>query len=103
MKDRGIIKWQPFNSVVPSSKIIKSILKEKRKIKKPLLSQDQLNTLQRNLISAFHNHSKVCLYYYFNGEIQKEEGFVNQILKSQKAIIFNNKTIFFVQLLKIKN
>ena len=30
--DRGMIKWEPFNSVVSASKIIKDVLNEKEKM-----------------------------------------------------------------------
>ena len=40
-KDRGIIKWLPFESLVSSKQVIDSILHEKNKIKKPILSLEQ--------------------------------------------------------------
>ena len=38
MKDRGIIKWQPFDSLTSSKNMVQHILSEKEKIKKPVLS-----------------------------------------------------------------
>ena len=43
--DRGMIKWQPFNSVYSSKKMMNSILKEKSKKEMPILSSDEIRTI----------------------------------------------------------
>ena len=49
--DRKMIKWEPFNSVISSSKMIKDVLKEKEKIKKPICTEMALhramNTIEK--------------------------------------------------------
>ena len=42
-KDRGMIKWMPFNSVVSNKEILYSLIKEKEKITKPHISEDETN------------------------------------------------------------
>ena len=49
-KDRGIIKWLPFESLVSSKQVIDSILHEKNKIKKPILSLEQQQEISEKLI-----------------------------------------------------
>ena len=41
MTDRGIIKWQPFNSCFSSASVLNEVNKEKNKVAFPELSEDQ--------------------------------------------------------------
>ena len=71
--DRGIIKWQPFNSVAPSKEIINKLDREKQKIDKPILSEEQLDIIQNNLFEAYNNELETIIKYYKNGIIFNEQ------------------------------
>jgi len=102
--DRGIIKWQPFNSVTPSKEIINRLVKEKQKIHKPILSEEQLETLQKDLLEAYNNELKTIVEYYKNGVIYKEIGVIKILdLSHERIILNNNKIIYFNQIIKITN
>ena len=45
-KDRGMIKWMPFNSVVASKDILYSLMKEKTKVTRPIMSDDEIKTIE---------------------------------------------------------
>ena len=57
--DRKMIKWEPFNSVISSSKMIKDVLKEKEKIKKPILSEEQLLLINNQILEYFQTKEQV--------------------------------------------
>ena len=40
-KDRGMIKWAPFNSLINSQYLINSLVFEKTKINKPTISEEE--------------------------------------------------------------
>lgn len=102
--DRGIIKWAPFNSVTPSKEIINKLIKEKQKINKPILSNEQLENLQHDLLEAYNNEIKTIINYYKNGVIYKEIGVIKILdLSHERIILNNNKIIYFNQILKITN
>ena len=50
--DRGIIKWQPFESLFSSQEIIKNLTLEKSKIAKPILSEEEISLLEEKIIEA---------------------------------------------------
>ena len=52
--DRGIIKWLPFESLTPNKKVIDSILYEKNKMQKPILSLEQQQEIEEKLVEAFY-------------------------------------------------
>lgn len=102
--DRGIIKWQPFNSVTPSKEIINKIVKEKQKINKPILSEEQLNNIQSSLFEAYNNEISTTIAYFKNGVILKERNYIKILdLSHNRIILNNNKVIYFNQIIKIIN
>ena len=101
MIDRGLIKWQPFNSCVIQKEIIKEINEERNKKTFPLLSEDQLNIIGEKIKDAYVLQTAVNIEYYKNGQILIINGKINTINFQEKKIYLNNKYIFFKQILKI--
>lgn len=101
--DRGIIKWQPFNSVISANTIVNSILKAKNKIDKPILSIDQLNYLNNMLLEKYYDQDKVKIIYFKNNEIKEIKGIITNINESMKTVIINNHLKLHIsQILQIK-
>lgn len=40
-KDRGMIKWMPFNSLMNGRTVVNNLINEKSKVKMPILSEDE--------------------------------------------------------------
>ena len=78
MHDRGMIKWMPFNSVINSKILINSIEKEKSKIPKPILSEEQIIQIENNILESMINKVPLIFTIY-------QAGFIKQI----KAIVVN--------------
>ena len=100
MQDR-IIKWAPFNSVINSNSLINELKKDRNKINKPILSEDQIYLLNEEIFDAYTNHIKITLDYYNNFKIMQLTGFINNIDTVKKYITFSNIHIYFNQILKI--
>lgn len=101
MIDRGIIKWQPFDSCYSSEKIVKEIQKDKEKISFPTLSPDQLEVIEEAIRSAYEVQTQVQIKYFYNGVIYQTTGKIKGINLQEKKIYLNNKSIFLKQILKI--
>lgn len=99
--DRGMVKWAPFNSVIPSKEIICSIQKEKEKIKMPLLSEDQKQNIENKLIEAFYEHKIINIAYFYDDRIIHKCGKIKKIDFTFHKIYFNNQTLIFEQIIKI--
>ena len=67
--DRGMIKWQPFNSVVSGKQMVRDVIKEKNKVKMPNLSEEQRKNIEEKLIIAFYENELITLDFYFQGKI----------------------------------
>lgn len=101
MRDRGMIKWMPFNSVVSSKEVISSILKEKSKINMPILSDEQKNVNEQRLLIAYYSKSKINISYYQNGKINLINSYIKKIDFTYHKIYFENITILFDQIVSL--
>lgn len=101
MIDRGMIKWEPFNSVIPSSKVINKVIKEKNKIEKPVLSEEQLKTIEQKLIDSYNSNEKISVSYFQNGYIFNEKGTIKKIDYINKKVYLDYKYIYFSQITNI--
>ena len=63
-KDRGMIKWAPFNSLMNGQSIVNSLVFEKRKIKKPSISEEEQKVLEEKIIEAYYCQNIILITYY---------------------------------------
>ncbi len=101
MIDRGIIKWQPFNSLITQDKMIDEINKDKNKKEFPILSEDQIELISEEIKDAYYLKLNITLDYFYNGDIFQIKGQISNIFIGEKKICLKNKIIYFKQILKI--
>lgn len=99
--DRGMIKWQPFDSVISSKSVMKSITHEKEKIAMPVLSSEEEMQLEEKIIEAFYLQEDITLQYYWDGYLQTISGKIKKIEPISKKIYLNSKILFFKQIVMI--
>ncbi len=100
-EQRGIIKWRPFDSVISGNKVVKELLKERSKIKKPILSEEQENILEQKLVIAFYTNSSIKVSYFNNGTITGFEDQIKKIDSIYHKIYFYHHTLLFEQIIEI--
>ncbi len=101
-KDREMIKWTPFESLISNQKVIDSILYEKNKIKKPILSLEQQQEIEDKLIEAFYEQIEITLKIYKNGYINIITSSILKIDSIHKKITLQNQDkILFKQIIEI--
>lgn len=100
--DRGVIKWTPFNSIVSQRQMIDNLIKEKNKITKPKLSQEQIEKNEQLLIEAFYEQVKIKIEYFKEGFILSTCSEISNIDYTFKKIYLkNNKSLLFNQIIKV--
>lgn len=103
MHDRGMIKWAPFNSVINSKYLVSEIEKENSKIKKPILSDEQINNIEKIIKEAKINNDMVSLTIYHSGFTNKITGKIIKIDNtSQKITLDNRKDLYFCEIISAK-
>lgn len=66
-KDRGIIKWAPFDSLSTFQEEISNLHYELDKVGMPVLSEDQLSTIDELLKEIIEKDIEANIVYYENG------------------------------------
>lgn len=101
--DRGMIKWQPFDSLGNTAKIKRQAALQKQFVRMPSLSSDQLEEMQESLLEAYANQEVVQITYFRGGTIQKAIGRIMLIHEKERFLLLNNHLkLAFSQLLRIE-
>jgi hypothetical protein len=99
MSDRGMKKWAPYASLIEQKGTVVSMKENRRKMAKPLLSQDQANEINDALLNIKNTLAKIT--YYRSGHALHLQGVVTAIQFDQKYLIINEQTIAFKEIIKI--
>ena len=101
MIDRGISKWQPFNSLINAKDILNDLNKNKTIIK-PILFPEEKEALNEKIINAYYDKSIIILEYYENNKINKIKVKIKEIYPNYNTLkLSNNKVISFNQIINI--
>lgn len=101
--DRGFIKWMPFDSVVPTKKLLESLASKKNNIKMPILSEEQIINNEQNILRALHNNEEVKIIYFKNNKIYRITTKLKKIeINTKKIILANNNHLYFSQIISVK-
>lgn len=102
MRERGMIKWAPFNSVINGEQVKKELKEKQDSIIKPTLSDEQLLELENIIKECLENGDEVIIEYYKNHHLEVIEGKITKIIPASKKIIINNQTsLYFYNIMHI--
>ena len=78
---------------------------EKEKIKKPVLSEEQLREIQERLWEGFHNQIPLHITYFFKGKYQMKKDVIvlNISLRDKKILLEDYSSLYFDQIIGITN
>jgi len=99
-KDRGMMKWAPYKSLIEQEDALSRAKKIKEKVKKPELSPDVEEEINRILVE-YHNQ-EVKVTYWKDGFIYEEVGQITSIDPTFHQLRINRKLIDFVSLVNIE-
>ena len=100
-KNRGSIKWAPFNSVINTKEIISDMEKSKIDIM-PILSEEQKDNLEKKIISAYYEQIPINITFFFNSKIIKKTDTIKKIDFTYHKIYFNNFVLLFDQIISLQ-
>lgn len=86
-KDRGIIKWAPFDALIGFNNLVNEMLYKKYQKEKPLLSEDKLEELDRTIKLAIINDSEIQICYY-------EDGYFKTVVDKIKKVDLQNRLLY---------
>ena len=100
--NRGMVKWAPFAAVAPGSSMVNEVLAKKNKVKMPVLSDDQIEEINRKISTAFHNKDVIKIRYYRSGKYYEKRGIIEEIsINTAKIVLTDGFSVFFSQIIEI--
>lgn len=106
MKDRGMMKWRAFVSMVEQQQAIEQALMELSKIEKPLLDEEQHEQNSHLVFESFLNQTEITLVYFERGQLLTLKGNIEKINEPYRYFILltgaTRKKISFSSVVEVK-
>jgi len=90
-QDRGIIKWAAFDALNGFNSMLKEMKRRLGKVDKPILSDDDFETLDRTLQTAILEDREVAIAYYENGYSKTTFGRIKKLDYDYRLIVLNTR------------
>jgi hypothetical protein len=87
--DRGIIKWAPFDALVGYHSMLQELKHKLGKKEKPLLSDDQMETMDRLFQTAIMSQQEIEIEYYRDGYTRVTFGMIKRIDHIHRIIVLS--------------
>ncbi len=100
-KDRGIIKWAAFDALAGFNSMLGEMRHRLRKIKKPILSEDDFDIFNRKMNQALSENLDISITYYEKGYFKLTFGKIKKVDYINKLVILD--TLEKIQALDIIN
>lgn len=78
-KGRSIVKWQPFKTMPEQYEILDQYIDDQNKIDMPLLSEEQLESINDIINEKIKTNSFCTINYWDNGYIKDVSGIIKKI------------------------
>lgn len=92
-KDRGIMKWAPFDALTGFNELIKDLKHKLGKKEKPELLEDRLEELDRTLKKAIKEHQTLMVEYFHDGYIITTHGHIAKVDFHHKLVQLDTKEV----------
>jgi len=101
MSDRGMKKWLAYRSLVEQTPSIDNNYAKREKVEKPLISQDEAESI--NTILTNYQGEPLIVLLYHDGNICEEEIVIKKIdLNERKLVISSRRVIRFNEIVNLK-
>ncbi|PEW73991.1 3-oxoacyl-ACP synthase [Bacillus thuringiensis] len=106
-KGRGMVKWTPFAAMPEQFAGIREIIKDKTKVERPTLTQDEQERIENMLLCSLLSEEEILITYYEDGFLLTSYMTVIDIDPLNKSIIctdafYNNMTLEFIDIIDAK-
>ncbi|WP_163258441.1 YolD-like family protein [Bacillus paranthracis] len=102
-----MVKWTPFAAMPEQFAGIREIVKEKTKVERPTLTQDEQERIENMLLCSLLSEEEILITYYEDGFLLTSYMTVIDIDPLNKSIIctdafYNNMTLKFIDIIDAK-
>ncbi|MGE1059742.1 YolD-like family protein [Bacillus sp. GMa5/1] len=106
-KGRKMVKWTPFAALTTQFDGIREIIKEKNKVTRPILTDEEKELIENMLLCSLLSEEEILITYYEDGFLLTSYMTVIDIDPLNKSIIctdafYNNMTLKFIDIIGAK-
>lgn len=106
-KGRGMVKWTPFAAMPEQFAGIRDILKEKTKIERPTLTQDEQERIENMLLCSLLSEEEILITYHEDSYLLSNYMTVVDVDPLNSAVIctdafYNKMTLKFSNIIDVK-
>lgn len=91
MSDRGMKKWAPYRSLIEHMPELDKTIKERNKIEKPHLSEDEAEHI--NDVLTNYQGEILLITFFRNNVINKEEATIKKIDVSERKLVLDSRRV----------
>jgi len=106
-KGRGMVKFTPFAAMPEQFAGIREIIKEKNKVTRPILTDDEKELIENMLLCSLLSEEEILITYYEDGYLLSSYMTVVDVDPSNSAVIctdafYNKMTLQFSNIIDVK-
>ncbi|BCC32752.1 MULTISPECIES: YolD-like family protein [Bacillus] len=106
-KGRKMVKWTPFAAMPEQFAGIREIIKEKTKVERPTLTQDEQERIENMLLCSLVSEEEIMITYYEDGYLLSSYMTVVDIDPSNSAVVctdafYNKMKLQFANIVDVK-
>ncbi len=99
-KDRGMMKWMPYQSLVEQSSVLARMRYEKNKTPRPHIARERAEEI--NEILVHYSREEVDAKYWEDGYLYHAIGVIDSISSYSRSLRIGRKTIEFINLIELQ-
>ncbi|MET7020702.1 YolD-like family protein [Bacillus mycoides] len=106
-KGRGMVKFTPFAALSEQFEGIQEIIKEKNKVTRPILTDEEKELIENMLLCSLLSEEEILITYYEDGYLLSSYMTVVGIDQQNSAVIctdafYNKMTLKFLNIIDVK-
>jgi hypothetical protein len=92
IKDRGLMKWAPFQSLPEQWQMLKRNYEDDNKVSMPLLDDGELQQINNCIMQSLESQSPILLQLYDSGYLQELNGIISKVDPYTKIVKIQDKS-----------
>ncbi|MGG0724677.1 YolD-like family protein [Bacillus mycoides] len=106
-RGRGMVKFTPFAALSEQFEGIQEIIKEKNKVTRPILTDEEKELIENMLLCSLLSEEEILITYYEDGYLLSSYMTVVGIDQQNSAVIctdafYNKMTLKFLNIIDVK-
>lgn len=99
MRDRGMVKWAPYKSLIEQEDFMGNMKKARKKIEKPKNCGDKAEYIN-NLLMNYHGQ-EVTITIYNDGVLEKISGTITEMNTTYKYLVVNGNRYYLNNIIDV--